>query len=404
MKVFISLWILLSISLSSFAQQGINYKAIIKDTNGNILATEFMNVQFTIHETSPTGTIVYQEDYNYTTDTNGMIILNIGSDPTPSIGAFEDINWSADIHFLQMTITYSEGTIDFDATQFMAVPYALSSMDNLWQRNENNAIAVTEKVGVGTDTPSQLLSLNNPDNASIQLETATFSDTTGIRFENGQKTGEHTFFKIENTSDNLRISVDSDFTPATDYDEVLRISTNGTLTTDGSIDTSGNIFVDGGVFADGILSIQNGTSINEFSIDGSLAGNSNNAVPTEAAVKTYVDNNTEFTTIDLDGELNASNTGNANMIPLAYGTVDSNGDIVTGTGNFVVLLVSNVFRIDFNNNESLSYSNTVCLITPISTVARTSSTTISDSDLNVRFFNADGAPVLTTFQFVIYKL
>lgn len=37
------------------------------------------------------------------------------------------------------------------------------------------------------------------------------------------------------------------------------------------------------------LALQYGTYINEFSIDGSLSGDSDNAVPTEKAVKTYVD-------------------------------------------------------------------------------------------------------------------
>jgi len=37
------------------------------------------------------------------------------------------------------------------------------------------------------------------------------------------------------------------------------------------------------------LQCENGTAINEFSIDGTLAGNSDDAVPTEKAVKIYVD-------------------------------------------------------------------------------------------------------------------
>ena len=41
--------------------------------------------------------------------------------------------------------------------------------------------------------------------------------------------------------------------------------------------------------ANGDVSLRNGTGINEFSIDGTLAGNSDDAVPTEKAVKTYVD-------------------------------------------------------------------------------------------------------------------
>ena len=37
------------------------------------------------------------------------------------------------------------------------------------------------------------------------------------------------------------------------------------------------------------LALQSGTDVNEFSTDGTLGGNSDDAVPTEKAVKTYVD-------------------------------------------------------------------------------------------------------------------
>ncbi|WP_178988194.1 hypothetical protein [Winogradskyella schleiferi] len=109
----------------AFGQQGINYKAIMKDDLGNVLSNTFMNVQFTIHSESESGIIVYQEDHNESTDSNGLLILSIGTDASPSIGVFENIDWSADIHFLQTTITYSGGTINFDAREFAAVPYAL---------------------------------------------------------------------------------------------------------------------------------------------------------------------------------------------------------------------------------------------------------------------------------------
>lgn len=117
----------LFISCNVFAQQGINYKALIKDDLGNVLANTFMNVQFTIHESTETGTIVYQEDHNYTTDANGILVLVIGTDTTPSVGVFETIDWSSNQHFLQPTIAYSGGTINFDATEFMTVPYAKHS-------------------------------------------------------------------------------------------------------------------------------------------------------------------------------------------------------------------------------------------------------------------------------------
>jgi hypothetical protein len=72
-------------------------------------------------------------------------------------------------------------------------------------------------------------------------------------------------------------------------------------------DDGGNL----GIFiADGgAVSLQDGTSITEFSTDGTLADNSDNAVPTEKAVKTYVDANTDLlndTTPQLGGDLDCN--------------------------------------------------------------------------------------------------
>ncbi len=145
MKTLITLVVALLISISSFAQQGINYKALIKDSSGNVLSNTYITVQFTIHQTTATGIIVYQEDHNYTTDSNGLIILNIGTDNSPIVGVFNDIDWSTDLHFLQTSITYSGGTIDFDATEFMSVPYAKHAKtadiaDNVFSGDYNDLI------------------------------------------------------------------------------------------------------------------------------------------------------------------------------------------------------------------------------------------------------------------------
>jgi hypothetical protein len=40
------------------------------------------------------------------------------------------------------------------------------------------------------------------------------------------------------------------------------------------------------------LELPSGTAVSEFSIDSTLTGNSDDAVPTEKAVKGYVDDNT----------------------------------------------------------------------------------------------------------------
>ena len=61
------------------------------------------------------------------------------------------------------------------------------------------------------------------------------------------------------------------------------------------------------------LTLASGTSVNEFSIDGTLVGNSDDAVPTEKAVKTYV-----------DGEIGG--TGPSNVLFTFGGNDNANGD------------------------------------------------------------------------------
>jgi len=67
-------------------------------------------------------------------------------------------------------------------------------------------------------------------------------------------------------------------------------SVTGNLNVDGTTTLSGSLLVDASITqTSGTLTLVAGTGINEFSIDGTLVGNSDDAVPTEKAVKTYVD-------------------------------------------------------------------------------------------------------------------
>jgi len=67
-------------------------------------------------------------------------------------------------------------------------------------------------------------------------------------------------------------------------DEFSRIYENFRFLKDEDFDFFGNMNVDGS------LELEAGTSVNEFSVDGTLGGNSDDVVPTEKAVKTYIDN------------------------------------------------------------------------------------------------------------------
>ncbi|WP_415374051.1 DUF1566 domain-containing protein [Patiriisocius sp. Uisw_017] len=113
--------LLLLCSMTTFAQQGINYKALIKDGSGVIVSSTAIDVTFTILDGASN---VYEETHAPTTDANGIVILNIG-EGTPVTGDFSTIDWSSNSHFLKVQIDTGGGLQDMGATAFKTVPYAL---------------------------------------------------------------------------------------------------------------------------------------------------------------------------------------------------------------------------------------------------------------------------------------
>jgi len=129
MKKTISIVLLLFVTVGMYAQDGINYKALIKDNLGAVVASQTIDVKFTIiADTGPTD--VYVETHTgAATDANGIVILTIGSVITPTLGVFADIAWSSDTHSLKVEIDIEQDAsfVDMGTTQFMSVPYALQA-------------------------------------------------------------------------------------------------------------------------------------------------------------------------------------------------------------------------------------------------------------------------------------
>lgn len=72
------------------------------------------------------------------------------------------------------------------------------------------------------------------------------------------------------------------------------------------------------------LNLSTGSAVNEFSIDGTLTGNSNSAVPTEQAVKTYVDSKILSTKSGVISS--GSFAGNPKTASVVFGTAFANAN------------------------------------------------------------------------------
>lgn len=118
--------LLLLCSMTTFAQEGINYKALIKDNLGAAVASQNIDVRFTIiADTGPT--TVYSENHTgVLTDANGIVILTIGGGSALT-GVFADIAWGSDKHSLKVEVDIEQNGnfLDMGTTPFSAVPYAL---------------------------------------------------------------------------------------------------------------------------------------------------------------------------------------------------------------------------------------------------------------------------------------
>ncbi|GGG44464.1 tail fiber domain-containing protein [Bizionia arctica] len=123
MKTTLTIIICMFLSLLTQAQNGINYKAVIKDDLGNVIANDLIQIQFTILAGASN---VYRETHSPTTDSNGIVMVNIGEGTLIS-GNFTSIDWGSDDHFLNVQLNTGTGLTDMGTTQFKTVPYAITA-------------------------------------------------------------------------------------------------------------------------------------------------------------------------------------------------------------------------------------------------------------------------------------
>lgn len=106
------------------------YQAVIRDANGDILANQSVAVQVDIIQTEITGTSVFTEVHNVTTNDNGLINLNIGS-----VEDMSGIDWNTDIYFIKITVNGTE----MGTSQLLSVPYAMQAENADHADNATNA-------------------------------------------------------------------------------------------------------------------------------------------------------------------------------------------------------------------------------------------------------------------------
>lgn len=128
MKKLITFSVCVLFSLFSFGQapQKMSYQAVIRSTMNKLVTSRAVGMKISILQTSATGTTVYSETQTPSTNSNGLVSLQIG-EGLPIIGTFRAINWANGPYFIK-TETDPDGASSYSITgtsQLMSVPYAL---------------------------------------------------------------------------------------------------------------------------------------------------------------------------------------------------------------------------------------------------------------------------------------
>ena len=146
-----------------------SYQVVIRDANNALVTSQQIGIQMTILQVN---TAVYEETHTPTSNTNGLVSLEIGTGTVIS-GSFTAIDWSAGTYFIK-TETDPTGGTNYTITgtsQLLSVPYALYAETS----NDTPAVAlntakvsyteaaVSANIAVSANTAKTVISLEQSD-------------------------------------------------------------------------------------------------------------------------------------------------------------------------------------------------------------------------------------------------
>jgi hypothetical protein len=182
MKIIYSIILASALLLNAKAQtpQGINYQGVARNAAGTELLNQAIGLELSILDGSPSGTIVYTETHNKTTDANGLFTLVIGQG-TPTLGTFSGINWGAgNGKFLKVSMDASGGTSYtlLGTSQMMSVPYALFA-GNVTNNGGKQTVVLSDDV---TDAQAATIIANEvgPNTQEIKIVGTTQLTTVNL--------------------------------------------------------------------------------------------------------------------------------------------------------------------------------------------------------------------------------
>ncbi len=169
------------------APQKMNYQAVVRNANNELVANTIIGMKISILKTSATGTAVYEETQTPTTNNNGLAVIEIGNGTVVS-GSFSGIDWANDLYFVK-TETDPLGGTNYSisgTSQLTSVPYALSSADNKWAANANGINNISGNVGIGTIQPDYKLDVVHSGSNGVRIKSTSGYSVLDIDSQSGE--------------------------------------------------------------------------------------------------------------------------------------------------------------------------------------------------------------------------
>jgi len=113
-------------SLMAQTPQKMSYQAVIRDGGGQLIKDRNIGMQISVLQGSESGTAVFVERFFPTTNTNGLVTVEIGGGLSVN-GSFSGIDWSDGPYFVK-TETDINGGANYSISaisQLLSIPYAL---------------------------------------------------------------------------------------------------------------------------------------------------------------------------------------------------------------------------------------------------------------------------------------
>ncbi len=123
---FLITFFFLSSLVSAQAPLRLNYQGIARDNAGFELANQAISLRFSIHQSTPTGTVVYSERHDgIVTNQFGLFAVEIGNGFI--LAGSMNIDWGAGPYFIEIEMDPNGGNnfVSMGTSQLLSVPYAL---------------------------------------------------------------------------------------------------------------------------------------------------------------------------------------------------------------------------------------------------------------------------------------